>query len=171
MHFPLTSRPAKRLAGAALVGLAMAFAPQLASAESAYVQQSQAGARMPVQAVPMGSVMSGAMQAGRSMMPPTPRVAPEAMTQGGRNIAQTLQIGNYNNVAQIQNGANNQSAVGIIAGNANNVGVLQNGNGLKSNLVLLNTQGLSVGVIQPNGSAPVNMLIARLPNGSLLIKR
>jgi hypothetical protein len=38
-------------------------------------------------------------------------------------------------------------------------------------VALINTQGLSVGVIQPNGSAPVNVLIARLPNGALLIKR
>jgi hypothetical protein len=36
---------------------------------------------------------------------------------------------------------------------------------------LINTQGLNVGVIQPNGSAPVNVLIARLPNGALLIAR
>lgn len=171
MYFPLMPRLAKSLVGAAVLALTMSVASQHALAETAYIQQSQAGARMPVQSVSMGSVMSGAMQAGRSIAAPTPRVAPEAITQGGRNIAQTLQIGNYNNVAQIQNGANNHSAVGIIAGNANNVGVLQNGNNLKSNLVLLNTQGLSVGVIQPNGSAPINMFIARLPNGGLLIKR
>jgi hypothetical protein len=30
---------------------------------------------------------------------------------------------------------------------------------------------MNIGVIQPQGSAPVNVLIARLPNGSLLIKR
>jgi len=40
-----------------------------------------------------------------------------------------------------------------------------------SNVNLINTQGLAVAVIQPPGSAPLNMLIARLPNGGLLIKR
>ena len=70
---------------------------------------------------------------------------------------------------QLQSGQNNLSNVGVI-GNGNNVSVLQGGHDL-SNLYLVNTGGLSVGVIQPNNSAPVNMLIARLPNGSLLIKR
>jgi hypothetical protein len=41
----------------------------------------------------------------------------------------------------------------------------------RSNIGLINMQGYSVGVFQPPGAAPVNMLIARLPNGSLLIKR
>lgn len=171
MHFPLTSQLTRHMAGAALLSLTLALAPQQAAAETAYVQQSQAGARMPVQAVPMGSVMSRAAQSPRALLPTSGRITPEAMAAGGRNIAQTLQIGNFNAVAQIQNGYNNQSAVGIIAGNSNNVGVLQNGNNLRSNLVLMNTQGLSVGVLQPNGSAPVNMFIARLPNGTLLIKR
>jgi len=70
-----------------------------------------------------------------------------------------------------QLGSGNISNVGIIKGYANSVGVLQAGNNLTSNVGLINTQGLSVGVIQPNGSAPVNVLIARLPNGALLIKR
>ena len=89
----------------------------------------------------------------------------------GGNFAGTLEIGAYNKVFQGQFGANNVSNVGIIKGYANSVGVLQAGNNLKSNVALINTQGLSVGVIQPNGSAPVNVLIARLPNGALLIKR
>ena len=74
-------------------------------------------------------------------------------------------------MVQAQLGANNVSNVGIIGGYANNVGVLQAGNNLKSNVGLINTQGLNVGVIQPNGSAPVNVLIARLPGGGLLIAR
>ncbi|PTM41479.1 hypothetical protein [Bosea sp. 124] len=170
MHFALTPRFTRCLVGAvaALMAQGLSFSP--AAAESAYVEQSQAGARLPVHALPIANSHSGVVPAGRSG-PAIPRVAPEAIAAAGRNFAQTVQIGNYNQVAQIQNGANNQSAVGIIAGNANNVGVLQGGNNLRSNLVLLNTQGLSVGVIQPNGSAPVNMLIARLPNGGLLIKR
>lgn len=88
-----------------------------------------------------------------------------------RNVAQTLEIGSYNQVLQVQLGINDYSAVGILGGNSNNVGVLQAGNNLRSNLLLLNTNSMAVGVIQPQGSAPVNMLIARLPNGALLIKR
>jgi len=94
-----------------------------------------------------------------------------AVPAGGQNIASTLEIGAYNKVLQVQAGAGNVSNVGIIGGRYNNVGVLQAGNNLRSNLALINTQGLAVGVIQPPGSAPVNMLIARLPNGALLIKR
>ena len=144
-----------------------------ASAESAFI--TQAG--------------KGASYAGRSYTPTTaptmqapttgytaPRstnnsMTPEAMTSGGNNIATTLQMGQYNRVFQGQIGTGNISNVGIIAGVANNVGVLQAGDNLRSNLALINTQGLNVGVIQPNGSASVNMLIARLPNGALLIKR
>jgi hypothetical protein len=48
---------------------------------------------------------------------------------------------------------------------------LQSGNNLKSNIVLLGAVGLNVGVLQPKGSAPVNVLVARLPGGGLLIKR
>jgi hypothetical protein len=49
--------------------------------------------------------------------------------------------------------------------------VLQAGNNLKSNLVLMNGSNMNVSVIQPKGSAPVNVFIARLPGGGLLIKR
>jgi hypothetical protein len=100
------------------------------------------------------------------------RAAPELATlASGGNFAGTLEIGAYNKVLQAQLGAGNVSNVGIIKGYANSVGVLQAGDNLKSNVALINTQGLAVGVIQPNGSAPVNVLIARLPNGGLLIKR
>ena len=110
-----------------------------------------------------------------SFAPPKPgglKAAPElGVAATGGNYAGTLEIGAYNKVFQGQFGANNVSNVGIIKGYANSVGVLQAGNNLKSSVALINTQGLSVGVIQPNGSAPVNVLIARLPNGALLIKR
>ena len=110
-----------------------------------------------------------------SFAPPRPgslKSVPElAAAASGGNYAGTLEIGAYNKVFQGQFGANNVSNVGIIKGYANSVGVLQAGDNLKSNVALINTQGLSVGVIQPNGSAPVNVLIARLPNGALLIKR
>jgi hypothetical protein len=94
-----------------------------------------------------------------------------AVPASGNNFASTLEIGSYNKVFQAQSGSGNISNVGIIKGYANNVGVLQAGNNLQSNIALINTLGLNVGVIQPAGSAPVNMLIARLPGGGLLIKR
>ncbi len=95
---------------------------------------------------------------------------PETASARNGNIAQTLQIGSFNHVFQSQSGGNNSSNVGVLGGNGNNVGVWQGGRD-QSNLALINTQGLSVGVIQPPGAAPLNVLIARLPNGSLLIKR
>ena len=58
----------------------------------------------------------------------------------------------------------------MVGGTNNNVGVFQGGKD-QSNIGLINMQGYSVGVFQPAGAAPVNMLIAKLPNGSLLIKR
>jgi hypothetical protein len=91
--------------------------------------------------------------------------------RAGGNVAQTLQIGSFNQVFQMQSGTNNLSNVGIIGGVKNNVAVVQSGQNLRSNLMMLNTKGLSVGVLEPNGSVPLNMLIARLPNGGLLIKR
>jgi len=95
---------------------------------------------------------------------------PETTSARNGNIAQTLQIGSFNHVFQSQSGGNNLSNVGVVGGNGNNVGVWQGGKDL-SNLNLINTRGLSIGVFQPPGAAPLNMLIARLPNGSLLIKR
>ncbi|UZF95784.1 hypothetical protein [Bosea sp. NBC_00550] len=170
MYFALTARFSRCIMAAAAVLIAQAVALTPVAAESAYVAQSQAGDRLPIHAVPVANGLSAALTAARPAVT-APRLAPEASITGIRNFAQTIQIGNYNQVAQIQNGANNLSNIGVIAGNSNNVGVLQAGNNLRSNLVLLNTQGLSVGVIQPNGSAPINVLIARLPNGGLLIKR
>ena len=69
-----------------------------------------------------------------------------------------------------RSGGGNVSNVGIWGGKNNDVGVWQGGRDL-SNINLINTQGMAVAVIQPPGSAPLNMLIARLPNGALLIKR
>jgi hypothetical protein len=100
---------------------------------------------------------------------PTPEATSPARANG--NFAQTVQIGNFNQVFQLQSGSNNFSNVGVIGGIRNNVAVLQSGHNLRSNLMMVNTQGMSISVIEPNGSAPLNMLIARLPNGGLLIKR
>lgn len=158
-------------AAAALVGT---FACSSARADGAFIQQATGQGRLitlpvvlphvgsssgtPSWTVPHAGNTQGALQS-------------LAVPAGGQNIASTLEIGAYNKVLQVQAGAGNVSNVGIIGGRYNNVGVLQAGNNLRSNLALINTQGLAVGVIQPPGSAPVNMLIARLPNGALLIKR
>ena len=121
---------------------------------------------------PTAALTGRGAQAFTAPRPGSLKAVPElAAAASGGNYASTLQIGSYNNVVQAQFGAGNVSNVGIIGGHANNVGVLQAGNNLKSNVGLINTQGLNVGVIQPNGSAPVNVLIARLPGGGLLIAR
>jgi hypothetical protein len=142
-------------------------------AESAYIPQisggSGAGGRITLIRVPSGGTSAS------SGFVPTPETARPSRFAGSLptspNFAQTLVIGNGNATAQIQLGSGDISNLGILGGSKNNVTVLQGGNNLRSNLVLLNPQGLTVGVIQPNGSAPVNALIARLPNGGLLIKR
>lgn len=141
------------------------------AADPAYIPQMPAGSRVPLtmmKPIP-GAIGAGAVQATRS-----PAYTPSQQTAvpvlSGANVAANLQVGSHNRVTQLQNGAGNASVVGIIGTN-NNIGVLQAGNNLRSNLVVIGAQGLNVGVIQPNGSAPVNMLIARLPNGGLLIKR
>lgn len=156
----------------ALVTLATAATVTHASAESAFITQAgKAAAYAGRSYTPTTAPTMQAPTAGYTAPKSSTNMTPEAMTAGGNNLATTLQMGQYNRVFQGQFGTGNISNVGIIAGVANNVGVLQAGDNLRSNLALINTQGLNVGVIQPNGSAPVNMLIARLPNGALLIKR
>jgi hypothetical protein len=141
-----------------------------AFAQSAYITQVNPRspgfistvASQPVQTVPVFQYTPS-----QTAFVPTPETA--APGRNG-NIAQTLQIGSFNSVFQSQSGGNNFSNVGIIGGKNNNVGVWQGGGDL-SNLDLINTQGMTIDVLQPRGAAPINMLIARLPNGSLLIKR
>ncbi|GJD35128.1 hypothetical protein [Methylobacterium aerolatum] len=171
---PLSLIPSLRaLAAAALVAApALTAAPALA--ESAYVSQMTAGVAVPVRligggtAAPTSVAAPAAVAASGAPHGYTPEMAAaRGMTS---QLAQTLQIGSMNSVAHIQVGAGNISTAAVI-GQANNLSVLQAGSNLQSNVVLLGTQGLNVGVIQPPGSIPVNMLIARLPNGGLLIKR
>jgi hypothetical protein len=145
-----------------------------AFAEGAFVQQATGAYQGRNVSLPVApnSMPTGGMPTFAAPRTGSLRAAPEIATPaGGGNYAGTLEIGSYNKVFQGQFGSGNVSNVGILKGYANSVGVLQAGNNLKSNVALINTQGLSVGVIQPNGSAPVNVLIARLPNGALLIKR
>jgi hypothetical protein len=155
--------------GGALVALVIgAVAPALA-ADSAYITQANpkavvavaAVAAQPVQMVPVG----GAAPRQTTYVP-----TPETTRLRNGNVAETLQIGNYNHVLQAQTGGNNVSNVGVLGGSNNNVVVLQGGRDV-SNIGLINMQGLNFAVIQPPGSAPINMVIARLPNGSFFIKR
>lgn len=88
----------------------------------------------------------------------------------GQNLAQTLEIGSYNAIFNLQSGSGNVSQTAVI-GAYNNVAVLQSGQNLRSNVALVNTVGMNVAVLQPSNSTPVNVLIARLPSGALLIKR
>jgi len=160
-----------RLVLAAATAFSMYCAPfaGAASAEGAFIQQAPSTSRGYVNFTFLQNFARPVATPSRTRsFAPLPELTAPAYS--GANSATTLQIGNYNHVLQLQTGSNNISNVGIL-GSYNNVGLLQAGHSLRSNLLLLNTSGLSVGVIQPNGSAPVNMLIARLPNGGLLIKR
>jgi hypothetical protein len=160
VYFTLKQKMSLR---AALAGaLLAACSPALA--ETAYIAQVSPGsanaspfaAAQPVQLVPTAPYAPRP-----TTFVPTPETA---MPARFGNVAQTIQV------FQAQAGGNNYSNVGVWGGKNNDIGVLQGGRDL-SNLNLINTQGLSIAVIQPPGSAPLNMLIARLPNGGLLIKR
>jgi hypothetical protein len=152
-----------------LVGVLLA-AHSPARAETAYIAQvnPKSSSAAPAAASQPSQMTPATPFAPRpSSFVPTPETATPAHN---RNFAQTVEVGNSNQVFQSQAGGNNVSNVGVWGGKNNDVGVWQGG-GDRSNVNLINTQGLAVAVIQPPGSAPLNMLIARLPNGGLLIKR
>jgi len=95
-----------------------------------------------------------------------------AVPAGGGIFASTRKVGQYSQVVHAQTGGRTTSVrAGIVNGVNNNVEVLPAGYSLVYILLLVNRTGLDVGVIQPPGSAPVNLLIARLPNRALLIER
>jgi hypothetical protein len=155
---------------AGLIAALMLAACAPASAQTAYITQvsphtsgfTTSMTPQPIQLVPVAQNTPH-----ETAFVPTPETSSSARNG---NIAQITQIGNFNRVFLSQTGGNNLANVGVLGGNGNNVGVWQGGKD-QSNLALINTQGLSIGVLQPPGAAPLNMLIARLPNGSLLIKR
>jgi hypothetical protein len=164
VHIAMISRA---LLGGVLVAAGMGTSAAV-SAESAYISQvsAKAGVAPPTTLQPAQFAPAGNYAQRQTAFVPTP----ETTRAHSNNIANTLEIGNANNVFQAQSGGRNFSDVGVLGGNDNNVAVLQGGRDY-SNLQLVNTQGLSIAVLQPPGSAPINMLIARLPNGALLIKR
>jgi len=141
-----------------------------ALAESAYIAQVSSKFSGPAPSIvpqPVPAAPSAPYTPRQMSFVPTPETA--APARNG-NYAQTIQVGNSNAVFQAQVGGSNVSNVGVWGGKNNDVGVFQGGHDL-STINLINTQGLSVAVLQPPGSAPMNVLIARLPNGGLLIKR
>ncbi len=141
-----------------------------ALAESAYIAQVTSKSPGPAPSIvpqPVPAASSASYAPRQTSFVPTPETAAPARSG---NYAQTIQVGNSNAVFQAQAGGNNLSNVGIWGGKNNNVGVFQGGQDL-SNVNLINTQGLSIAVLQPPGSAPMNVLVARLPDGRLLIKR
>ncbi len=155
--------------GALSLALTATICSGEAFAETAYIAQVPANVVTTLEAV-------GARQQVQSYAP-GPSARPQSMftPESGQglktsNFASTLQIGSRNSVYTLQSGSGNTARTGVI-GNDNNVNVLQAGNNLKSNVVLMNGTNMNVSVIQPRGSAPVNVFIARLPGGGLLIKR
>jgi hypothetical protein len=86
-----------------------------------------------------------------------------------RDVAQALEIGNSNNIAQVDTGSGDQSAVELVGANYSTVAVVQDGNNLKSNVMLVGTEGTAVGVFQPPRSAPVSIAIIHASSGTLII--
>lgn len=162
------------LLAALLAGLFVGAGLESAAAQGgAFVQQVQGGA---LHAENLLSSLSHLGGAGAGYAPSTPVVPPTNPAQqlanpAVGNFAASFASGVGNHIVQMQSGKGNYSTAAIVGGRQNNVGVLQEGNDLHSQVVLANTGGLNVGVIQPPNSAPVNLFIARLPNGALLIKR
>ena len=141
-----------------------------AFAESAYIAQVTSKVSAPAPTIvsqPLPVAPTGPHATRPMSFVPTPETA--APARNG-NFAQTIQVGTTNAVLQAQVGGHNVSNVGVWGGKNNDVGVFQGGQDL-ANVNLINTQGLSVAVLQPPGAPPMNVLIARLPNGGLLIKK
>jgi hypothetical protein len=149
----------------ALALLAATTAPGLARADSAFVTQiagapaARGAALAPHLAAPVAMPSASAS---------TPELAaPHAYA---RNLAQSLTVGSYNSIAQIQAGANDSSAVGILGGRNDKVTIAQAGSGQQSGVLLLNTQGLHINLVQPPGAPPFGLIIAHLPNGGWLVR-
>lgn len=159
--------------GLLLAGALCALTSAASAQDSAYISQvtGKVGATgptmisQPTQVVPIGNYAQR-----QSAFAPTPETTRHTLSN--TNVANTLQVGNSNNVTQLQFNGNNYSNANTL-GTDNNVSVLQGGKDY-SNVAVINaqgTQGMSVAVIQPPGSAPVNMLIAKLPSGAIVIKK
>ena len=172
MHIAMTSRASL---GAALITLAAGINVP-AYAESAYIAQANSSASViasPVTAQPLQVVPTSSYGPRQTSFAPTQTSfvpTPETAQAHGTNLASTLEIGNQNQVFQAQVGGKNYSNVGVLGGNNDHVSVLQGGKDI-SNIQLIGITGLNLTVLQPPGAPPINALIAKLPNGTYLIKR
>jgi len=177
MYCSLKATIAKYVSFVALsLGLLTAAGVSSASAQGgAFVQQMQVrvlhGAENLLTSLSHNGPPGANSFAPAATLAPTVNPAQQLANPAVGNFAASFASGVGNHILQMQSGKGNYSAAAIVGGRKNNVGVLQEGNDLFSQIVLANTSGLNVGVIQPPNSAPVNVFIARLPNGGLLIKR
>jgi hypothetical protein len=171
MQLSLKTLRSHILSRLAVAAITLSIASATHAAESAFIQQAVPGTTtkltIPDSAIGQSTSFLGSNT--QFSFTPTPeQTVPHGATAA--NFAQTLTVGNFNTVAQVQSGRNDLSSVAVLDGNRNNVGVVQNGNNLTSNLALLGLQATNVALVQGPNSPPVSLLIARLPNGSIVIK-
>lgn len=172
MYIAMTSRA---LLGATLIAL-VAGMTMPAHAESAYIAQASSSASLiasPTTAQLLQVVPTSSYAPRQTSYAPTQTSfvpTPETAQAHGTNLASTLEIGNQNQVLQAQAGGKNYSNVGVLGGSNDHVSVLQGGRDV-SNIQLIGISGLNLTILQPPGAAPINALIARLPNGTYVIKR
>jgi hypothetical protein len=156
---------------AALASLLMLAACPAAYAQSAYITQVDShasGASFPVTSQPAQTVPVNQYTPSQTAFVPvsTPEMTVPHNANG--NLAQTLEIGKNNSVFQAQAGGSNFSNVTSIGSNSK-VGVLQGGKDF-ANIVLINMPG-PIWVLQPPNAPPLNELIARLPDGRIVVKK
>ncbi|WP_158808184.1 hypothetical protein [Beijerinckia sp. L45] len=164
MQIPLSIVSSYRRPDAILTAaLGLSLMAGSASAETAYIDQTSNGASRTAGGF---TPVSGS---GPVTYVPTPELV--APLSRNSNFAESVAVGNANTIAQVQAGRGDLSAVTVLGGSHDHVGVIQGGDDERSNVVLLGIQGLNLTVLQPTNAPPVNMLIARLPNGGFLIKK
>jgi hypothetical protein len=172
VHITMTSRA---LLGGALIALAAGMDMPV-HAESAYIAQASASASViasPTTAQPLQVVPTSSYGSRQTSFAPTQTSfvpTPETAQAHGTNLASTLEIGNQNRVLQAQAGGKNYSNVGVLGGSNDHIAVLQGGRDI-SNIQFVGISGLNLTIVQPAGAPPINALIARLPNGTYVIKR
>jgi len=160
------------IARACIVSLSFVSSSLLSAAyaDSAYIQQAT-GTSVTTQGnsvqITGGQQYTTTSPSGRTTVP-VPELAAPQSSSNGTNFAKSITVGSSNTVSQFQTGVNEASVVSTFGKN-DTVGVVQGSNNL-SNVAVAGT-GLNVAVLQPANSAPINMFIARLPNGTILIKR
>jgi hypothetical protein len=162
MRFTLNSKQCWRKTCGGAIALGLLATPHCSLADPVFVNQAGGGFAGKFPAI--GFSGSGPAN---SSVPPEMALARRA----GPNVAGSLIAGNYNSVIQLQAGARNRSAVGILGGQRDSVNVLQAGNSLQSGVLLLGVSGLHLNVIQPPNAPPFGLVIAHLPDGGWFVRR